>query len=305
MPGNKEKDISKINTRINAGKAGVYTALELANEIRAGGDFNCAHIDVVTVACRAGISGTAAMLVVPVAGRGVFTRAKKIWLNGVPGFPGPAPNERLGVVDTMILAGQSSVHRGGNYTGAQLLVDIMRKKKIEVECLSMEGETYYNDFTIDQLQFARLYVYNLFFDQSDTNNESPSRDHHLKMIRAGSKILLNKAAGIVIGCGTRSTPARKALSVTADMFAMDPGLMTEFQGASGLSIANSLALAIPVTSPAVLNDLVEHLSMLNPVNSGTSTSTPEKDMALYLKGLILEQKFLLIDSDIELQNWVP
>lgn len=145
------KEVSAINRKIAAGEAVVLTERELRTAAGNGGS-GMPEADVVVVACRADISGTSAMMVVPVAERGVFTRARKIWLNGVPGFPGPAPNERLGVVDTLVFADQQG--KDGNYHGADLLADVIGGKEIAVECLSVEGNTYHGSFTMDRIQFA-------------------------------------------------------------------------------------------------------------------------------------------------------
>lgn len=301
MPS-KDKTFVCINNRISRGQAVVLTDREFLKEIRERPDHKCADIDVITTAFQATISGTAAMLCVPVAGRGVFTRARKIWLNGVASFPGPAPNERLGLVDTQIFADLSAGGKQTNYNGAKLLLDIISKKRIEVECLSVEGDTYRNTFTLDELEFARLYVYNYFLEHPGADNNSFNASQHLKVIRAGNKILLNKAPGIVIGCGTRSTNKRKALSIAADMFEMDPEVMTEFGVGKGLSIANSLALAIPVVNEGVLNGLAAHLSGKSFERTKDDIPGSEKDMAAYLKDLILDNKFILIESDMKLKD---
>ena len=160
---NREKSISHINNKIKNGKATVLTDQELLKEVREGRSPKLPDIDIVTTSCQFPSSGMAAMLCVPVTGRGVFTRAQKIWLNGILGFPGPAPNERLGVVDTLIFADQPAGDPQADYNGAQLLLDIIDRKKIRVECISVEGGTYENSFTLDQVEFARMYVYNSFF----------------------------------------------------------------------------------------------------------------------------------------------
>jgi uncharacterized protein (DUF39 family) len=300
-----EKSIPQINDRIAQGKAVVLTDREFLKEIKAGRSFTLSDVDVVTTAYQASTSGTSAMLCVPVTDRGVFTRARRIWLNGVSGVPGPAPNERLGLVDTTIFSDQPGrdSHQS-NYSGAQLILDIISKKEIRVECLSVEGDNYWNTFTLDKLQFARMYVYNYFLGEPGIPNKFQKPYRHFEMIRAGSKILLNKAPGILIGCGTRSTPERKALSLAADMFEMDPGVVTELKIDSRVSLANSLALAIPIISDGALNDLREYVETISSRQPGEALSTPERAMSQYLKELILSNRFSLIDSDIGLQHWI-
>lgn len=266
------KHIPEINARIMAGEATVLTAAELGRE-------TADHADVVTIAFQAPLSGSSAMLVVPVAGRGVFTRAAKIWLNGIQGFPGPAPNERLGLVDTLIFADQKSKDAESKYSGSELLADIVEKKEIKVECISVEGDTYESEFTIEQVQFARMYVYNSFLPTSPSGA-------HFATIRTGSRVLLNKAQGTVIGSGTRSSPERRSLSLTAEMFDMDSSLLR----GDGGGVSNSVALAIPVFDGTVLASLIAWSEEHGGAN----------DAAEHLKELIQSKEFLLTDSDMEL-----
>jgi uncharacterized protein (DUF39 family) len=294
------KSVLLINRKIKEGKAIVLSDREFVHEIRTGNKIGISDIDVVTTSWNAVITGTAAMLCVPVTKRGIFTRARKIWLNGVPGFPGPAPNERLGVVDTLIFAEQPSRNKQADYNGAMLFVDILRKAKVEVECLSEEGDTYRSAFTIDQLQFARMYIYNCFLDRLSVSDEKRTHNlcRHLAPIGAGSKILLNRALGIVIGSGTRSIPGRRAFSISAEMFDMDPGVMTSDDGSTGRTVTNSIALAIPVLHEEGLKDLSSWLlSDLFPGHNN-GLHIPENDMSQYLRKLVRKGSFLLTESDM-------
>ena len=301
--GLREKSITEINEKIKHGEAVVLTEGELLEEAQRGNNLNLSDVDVVTIGRQVPASGSASMLCVPVAGRGEFTRAEKIWINGIPGFPGPAPNERLGLVDTQIFAYQTVEGSQKNYSGARLFSDIISRKEIHVECLSMEGGTYRNSFTLDDLQFARLYVYNCLFEESDVDSKIGNRGRYLLTIRQGSKILLNGAPGIVIGCGTRSTPERKTLSMAADMFEMDPGGVRESDTDKGVIITNSIAVGIPALSEGILEDLTESLmeKKLKRVENGVRES--EKETAKHLKQLIQKGDFLLVLSDMHLNNW--
>ena len=260
------KDVSLINERILAGKAAVFTERELEEAAPALSD-----VDVVTLSCPTAVSGSSAMLVVPVAERGVFTRAARIWLNGVRGFPGPAPNERLGLVDTLFFADEHG--KDADYSGARLLRDLVERKEIGVECVSVEGDTYAGAFTMDDVQFARMYVYNAFLPAAAGG--------FLAAIGSGSRMLLNGAQGMVIGCGTRGSTDAPSLSLTAEMFEMDAALIGE-NGAT-----NSLALAVPVLDQAVLDGLLAW-----PPDGGPGSTR--------LKDLILAGDFLLTDTDMHL-----
>ncbi|MFH1933398.1 MAG: homocysteine biosynthesis protein [Pseudomonadota bacterium] len=300
--GGQEKSIANINEKIKHGTAVVLTDTEFMEKIQKGVELNLGDIDVITTAFYAETSGTAAMIGVPVAERGAFTRAKKLWLNGVLGYPGPAPNERLGLVEGLFFSSKMSNNRQGNYSGAHLIKDVIRREEIQVACLSVEGDTYRTTFTLDQADFARMYVYNCFFRKLCSGSKASSRDSHLKTIRAGSKILLNKSPGIVIGCGTRSTPEDRALSLAADMFGMDPGDIKELETETGTTITNSVALAIPVLTEEILKDLADCL-VTERQQEYEANRHQENGMAEYLKQIIKKGDFLLSSSDINLNYW--
>lgn len=295
----REKSISSINKKIKEGSAVVLTEMEFIEEIQDGHKLNASDIDVVTTACCAETSGTAAMISVPVTGRGVFTRAHRVWLNGVLGYPGPAPNERLGLVESLVFASQPADDKGNNYNGAKLFLDILRRKEIHAACLSLEGDIYETSFHLDEIEFARMYIYNCFFKKLSPEDKTSSKTSHLKTIRCGSKILINKAPGVVTGSGTGSAPEHRALSVAADMFGMDPKDMEE----SETGIKNSIVLAIPVITEGVLKDLAACLMEERGRKSEDSIDIPEKAAAEYLKQCIQKGEFLLISSDMYLTNW--
>ena len=299
----QEKSITNINGKIKDGTAIVLTDTEFVQEIQNGSELNLIDIDVVTTAFCAETSGTAAMIGVPVAERGVFTRAKKLWLNGVLGYPGPAPNERLGLVEGLFFSSKMSNNREDNYSGAQLIRDVIRKEEIQVECLSVEGDIYMTTFTLDQADFARMYVYNSFFSKLCSKSKGSSRDRHLRTIKVGNKILLNKSPGIVIGCGTRSTVENRSLSLAADMFEMDPDAINGFESDRCVTLTNSVALAIPVLTVGILNDLKECLKADQLPRLEDKTHAENK-IAEYLKHIIEKGEFLLSSSDMNLNEWV-
>jgi uncharacterized protein (DUF39 family) len=297
-----EQSISVINSKIMVGEAKVFTEMELLNRMKSGEDLASLDVDLITMAFHSTISGCAAMLLVPVAGRGTFTRAKKIWLNGVPGHPGPAPNERLGVVDTLIFADEVCDDTSEIPCGARLLVDILNNKEIRVECLSAEGDTYHNSFALEALQFARLFTYNTFIPTSRVNSleEGRNMNAHLRTIRRGNKILLNKAPGIVIGSGTHGSSAREALSLSADMFEMAPVLTQDFSVNGGSPVTYSVALATPVLDESVLKSVYSYLGRMKQDKDTCHFVESDVKLAEYLKELILKKEFLITDSDAEI-----
>ncbi len=286
----KTKTISEINKKLEKGEAVVMTAMEFKKEVRSGYKFKVSDVDVVTTGTRAIQSGTSAMVVIPVAEKGAFKRAEKMWLNGVPCWPGSNPIEGSGMVDTVIYGTTESVDHVGRYGGGYLLRDIVERREIEVECLTVEGKTFYTSFTLDKLPFARYTTFRNAFQNyyafvniknHKSYRENPTsifscrslpvlgglgmsgsgelnpleNDPHSRIFRAGMKLLLNKAPGILIGYGTRSVPSMRSLSVAADMFQMDPEFMGGFKTSYGVEVTNGIAVPFPILNQDILDDI--------------------------------------------------
>jgi putative methanogenesis marker 16 metalloprotein len=287
------KTVREINDKLIRGEAVIMTAQEFKNEVRAGTTFRVEDVDVVTMATKSVMSGTAAMMHIPFGGRGEFLRVKRAWLNGVPAYPGPAPNERLGMADVMVYGTDHSIHDPYGYGGGHLFRDMVEGKEIHAECESIEGRYYESTFTLDELDFARIYTIRNAFSyymsvaniknhpsyrenpssifafrpmpvgsgltMSGTGELNPLQNDRLKTIRVGTKVLVNKAPGVVVGCGTRSTVGHEALSVVADMFDMDPEFMGGFKTSFGPEVVSSVAIPIPVLDEELVKNLCETL----------------------------------------------
>jgi uncharacterized protein (DUF39 family) len=300
-----EQNISRINSKILSGKANVYTEAEIFGFLKNGLSLESLNIDVVTIAFTSSVSGSADIILVPVSGRGVFTRAKSIHLNGVPAYPGPAPNERLGVVDTQVFADQTVEDGSGQcYAGAKLLTEILQNREIQVECLSSEGDIYHSKFKKEQLGFARMVTYNTFIPSSRINPlTGPQSNAHLGTLRVGSKILLNRAPGIVIGCGTRSFTGQLSLSLSADVFEMDPECAGEISGSASIPIGVSVAFAIPILNNAVLQSIINYLSQIMDSDFSYCFESKDQETGRQMRALISREKFLLTDSHMPLNHF--
>lgn len=291
MPRNgQQKTIPEINERLRKGEAVVMTAMEFKREVRNGRRFRVRDVDVVTTATRGTMSGTSAMLVVPLSERAAGSRIERIWLNGVPCIPGTAPADEAGRAEIVVYGTAESRDFRGNYGGGHLLRNIVEGCTIEAEAVTEQGRAVNTSFTAGDLGFARLYSfrnafqnYNAFANIKNHRSYRENRrsifacrplpalkgmsfagcgelnplenDPHGRVFRAGMKILVNKAPGIIVGYGTRSSPQRRNLSVTADMSGMDPEFMGGFRTSSGVEIINSIAVPVPVIDREVLNDL--------------------------------------------------
>ncbi|MGD9780393.1 homocysteine biosynthesis protein, partial [Methanomethylovorans sp.] len=92
-----QRTVEEICSKISRKEAVVMTSHEICQLVREGKDIGLEDVDVVTTATRAIMSGTYAVMSFPIEAPQQFTRAKKIFLNGVPACTGPCPKERLGI----------------------------------------------------------------------------------------------------------------------------------------------------------------------------------------------------------------
>jgi len=273
------KTIAEINKKIENGDAIVMTAEELCGIVRSGESVSVNDVDVVTTATRGIMSGTLAILSVPVAGPGVFSRAERVSLNGVPAHAGPCPNERLGLVD-MIVYG--TAQRDARYGGGHLFHDLVSGAEIEVVVEAPAGECegeIVATVDIADIPFARMLTTRSAYRNYSALNpgeaipsifsvadfagncsgatfggcgELNPLEKDAGTIGIGTRVLVNGAIGHVIGEGTRSTPERRNLSLAADMHMMDGSYIGGFATSAGVDIINSVAVPIPVLNEDVL-----------------------------------------------------
>lgn len=272
--------IDSIQKRIDDGKARVYTASELKRMVAEGR--TPGEVDVVTCGTFGVMSGTMAVFTIPVCGPGIFRKAERLTLNGVPAVVGPCPNESLGIVDCIVYG---TARRDPTYGGGHLFRDIVAGLPIEVRVES-EGKEYDSTVTIDEIPFARMVTTrSAFMNYTGFVNKGEPRttifsgpepmpgnlgwasvsgcgeinplqnDPGMRYIHEGASVLLNGAPGMVIGTGTRSTPGKPNLSVAADMHDMDPTLMGGFITSEGPECLTSVGVAIPIVDEEALRDV--------------------------------------------------
>jgi len=278
----KTRTITEINQKIKKGEATVLTAEEVSNLVREGNEPKVEDVDVVTTGTCGIMSGTAAIFHIKVGEPGSFKKASKILLNGVPAFPGPCPNEWLGSVDMIVYGTAHSIY-DENYGGGFLFKDIVCGKDIEVKVESIHGEKIKTTVNLEDISTAKMIGtrlafknYTAFLNPSNEpiasifhaiNMEGPFKglsfsgcgelnplqnDPHMKNIKTGTKVLLCGSEGLVIGQGTRSSPEKPNLMISADMQDMDPHFLGGFKTAAGPEVFNSVAAAIPILNEETL-----------------------------------------------------
>ena len=250
-----ERTISQINQKIKDGEANIYTAEEFKKLIKKDSAPSFDEVDVVTCGTCGVMSGTAAILNFIVSEPGEFIRAREVYLNGVPTYAGPCPNEWLGSVDAILHGTAHSIY-DENYGGGFLLKEILMGNEIDVRVESVDGKTIETKITIDDVKRAQIVGARMAFKNytafTNPNNEEVSsifaatplagnlsgltfsgcgdlnplqNDIPHNVIKEGSKVLINGAVGYVLGDGTRSSPEKPNLMLSADFKQMDPSIL--------------------------------------------------------------------------------
>lgn len=283
------KTIAQINEKLKKGQAVVMTAMEFKKEVRGGRKFTVSDVDVVTTGTRAVMSGSSAMLTIPLeAARGRTIR--RMWMNGVPCFPVSNPEPGSPLVDTVIYGTAESRDHHGRYGGGHALRNLVEGQAVELEYEDSDGRTGIVHVTLDQMPFARLYNFRNDFQNytafaniknQDSYRLHPSsifacrpmptllgmsvsgsgelnpmeNDPHRLVLKSGTRILLNGAPGLIVSYGTRSAPSKKCLFVSADMAGMRAEYMGGFKTSYGVEITNGIAVPFPITSQQILDGL--------------------------------------------------
>lgn len=283
---NTDRSIDEINRKIENGEANIYTAEEFKKLIKKDDAPSYEEVDVVTTGTCGVMSGTAAILNFIISEPGEFIRAREVYLNGVPAYAGPCPNEWLGSVD-VILHGTAHSIDDECYGGGFLLKEILEGKEISVRVESAEGKTIENVITKEDIKRAQLIGCRMAFKNytafTNPNNESVSsifaatplegnlsgltfsgcgdlnplqNDIPHNVIRPGSKVLVNGAEGYILGDGTRSSAEKPNLMLSADLFDMDSYYIGGFKTGQGGEIYDTVAIPIPVLSEEIYNNLL-------------------------------------------------
>ncbi len=274
------RTIADINQKIATGEVVVYTASEFCDMVRADEDVR--DVDVITSGTKGIMSGTYATLSFQATEPNVFETAQAAWLNGVPAFVGPCPNERLGWLD-LIVFGTAVSKSDRKYGGGHLFNDITKRKSIAYEVITSSKQRLEGCITLEEMQFATLSAtrnvfknYNAFVNPNEgcarsifsvTCLEGPfkeasfcgcgeinplEKDPEFETIGIGTKALFNGAVGYITGVGTRSSVTRPNLSGYAQLNGMDPRYVGGFNTSAGPDVVCSWAIPIPIINRRVL-----------------------------------------------------
>jgi putative methanogenesis marker 16 metalloprotein len=279
------RTIEEIRSKIANGKANIFTAEEIKKSINDGEELSFEDVDVVTTGTCGIMSGTAAIFHVGVTGPGEFKKAKKAYLNGVPAFPGPCPNEFLGSVDLIVYGTEHSV-KDHEYGGGFLFKDLLNGEKIDLEIESISGEKFEKSITIDDIPRAQILgvrtvfknytgfinpqsdvVDSIFngipmkgsFDQftfSGCGELNPLQNNiSMDQIKQGTKVLVNGSEGLILGDGTRSSDAKPNIMLTANMLSMSSEYIGGFKTGAGPEVYDSVAIPIPILNEKIFKEV--------------------------------------------------
>ena len=283
----KLRTIPEIQDKIDAGDAVVLTAAEVSERVRTGMEIRLEDVDVVTTATRGIMSGTYAVLSFKVSEPDSFVKASNVLLNGVPAVVGPCPNERLGILDLIVL-GTAHSESDYRYGGGHLFREMVDEKPITVDVTTSEGKRFSVETRLSEIPFARLYAtrhafknyrafvnpgkepINTIFHALPFEGEfremtfcgcgelNPiENDPKLETIGIGTRVLLNGAEGFVTGSGTRSVPDNPNLTGFADLHDMEPEYMGGFVTSAGPEIINTWAVPIPILHDGMLENILK------------------------------------------------
>lgn len=280
------RTISQINEKIENGEANIYTAEEFKRLIKQDNAPSFEEVDVVTAGTCGVMSGTAAILNFIVSEPGEFIRAREVYLNGIPAYAGPCPNEWLGSIDVILHGTTHSIH-DENYGGGFLLKEILEGKEIDVRIESVDGKTIENTITIDDIGRGQIIGTRMAFknytafvnsynqpissifsaiplegnlsgltfsgcgDLNPLQNDIPHN-----VIKTGAKFLLNGAVGYILGDGTRSSAEKPNLMLSANYKEMDPYYIGGYKTGQGGEVYDTVAIPIPVLNEEIYNNLL-------------------------------------------------
>jgi putative methanogenesis marker 16 metalloprotein len=281
------RTFSEIQEKIDQGEVVVLTAQEVCDRVRNGETLGLNDIDVVTTATSALMSGTYAVLSFNVAEADTFTKAEKVWINTVPAQVGPCPNERIGILDLIVMGTQASKINPG-YGAGDLFRELVLGEQVKVEIQTDEGQRLTSFTTLKEIPHAMLHASRNAFknylafvnpgktsvstifhsDKMNGNYEEMTfcgcgelnpleNDPELKTIGVGTKVLINGAQGFVTGPGTRSSSDKPNLTGIVDMHTMNPEFMGGFKTGHGPDIITTWAVPIPVLDKEMLTHILK------------------------------------------------
>ena len=283
----KKRKLSEIRKKIEIGSAVVLTVQELLDRINKGEKVKFEDVDVVTTATKGLMSGIMGIFSFRLSPPKTLRKFTEVDINGIPAFPGPCPNEYLGIVD-LIIYGTTQSKTIDNYCGGSLFRDIVEGKSVTIVAMSAEGETIEKQLKLEDMQFAKLVGtrqaiknYNAMINcethQVNTIFSclpfSPNKteitfsgcgalnpfqnDPEFESFGVGSPVLVNGTIGYLMGPGTRNYIEKPNMMTVTPFEGMKQEYMGAFKTSYGLEPICSIALPIPILNEKIFNNIVK------------------------------------------------
>jgi putative methanogenesis marker 16 metalloprotein len=281
----KSRTLDEINSKIEEGNAVVLTVQELIDKLDGGEKITFEDVDVVTTATKALMSGISGIFSFRLTPPKKVRKFVEVSMNGIPGYPGPCPNEFLGIID-LILYGTAHSETRKNYSGGMLFRDLVEGKSVKVVAKSVEGLIIEKQLTLDDFQFARLMgtrqaIKNYFAMVNPTEEDVETifsvipikgnysqltfsgcgamnpfqNDPNAESIGIGTNILVNGQKGYIIGPGTRNDRLKPNMQTISDFEGMNPEFMGAFKTSYGLESICSIAVPIPILNERIWENI--------------------------------------------------
>ncbi|MFX1323942.1 MAG: methanogenesis marker 16 metalloprotein [Promethearchaeota archaeon] len=283
----KRRKLSEVKKKIENGTAVVLTVQELIDRISDGEIIRFEDVDVVTTATKGLMSGIMGIFSFRLTPPRTLRKFKEVYMNGIPCFPGPCPNEYLGIVD-LIVYGTTQSNTMENYCGGSLFRELVEGKNIEVVAKSAEDKKIKIEFTLNDMQFAKLMGtrqsiknYNAMINcetyEVDTifsclpfqPNKTQltfsgcgalnpfQNDPKFQSFGVGTPLLVNGNIGYLMGPGTRNYIAKPNMMTIAPFKGMKPEFMGAFKTSYGLEPICSLSIPIPILNEDIFNNIIK------------------------------------------------
>ena len=283
----KKRKLSDIKKKIANGTAIVLTVQELIDIVAKGEKIQFEDVDVVTTATKGLMSGITGVLSFRLAAPKSIRKFTDVSINGIDGYPGPCPNEFLGIID-LIVYGTGHSKTIEDYSGGMLFRDLVEGKSVDVVAKSVEGDVIKKQLTLKDMQFARLMgtrqairnyyaminpttenVNTIFSAMSFKPDNSQitfsgcgalnpfQNDPNFEAFGVGMPLLVNGNIGYLIGPGTRNNVYKPNMMTIADFQGMKPEYMGSFKTSYGPEPICSIAVPIPILNEKIFDSIIK------------------------------------------------
>jgi putative methanogenesis marker 16 metalloprotein len=283
----KKRKLSEIKKKIKDGTANVITVQELIDRIGNGEKVQFEDVDVITTATKGLMSGIAGIFSFRLTPPRMLRKFVEVSMNGIPTFPGPCPNEYLGIVD-LIIYGTAQSKSIKHYSGGSLFRELVEGKLVEIVAKSNEGENIEKKILLEDMQFAKLMGtrqaiknYNAMINCEPEKINTifsclpfePNKaqitfsgcgalnpfqnDPEFETFGVGTPVLVNGSIGYLIGPGTRNYILKPNMMTIADLHGMKPEYMGAFKTSYGPEPICSIAVPIPILNEKIFKNIVK------------------------------------------------